>query len=284
MVGLDEDEAWLGPIYRDSHGVYGNFSASVEAIGVSIAGGTTQAWVNADSLQLIVPDVEANGGAFTISDLDANTQGTQQLTFKNSVSPYTGAYIKTYSVDANGSDMIVRSGGRFIAGGGEYASNRYNAGSFEGAEATWIGSDSAVYIESNGNTIANRKKWTFSATGDLIAPNGAVYEAAYKGETVALTSANLIGNGYSGASAIYIELPLPKKIAEGSSVNLTAFTAGLRGIKGTIAANGTNLLANTTVARSGAGGLRLTISGQTTNFTANTPVSAVVSNITVVIS
>ena len=284
MVGLDENEAWLGPIYRDSHGVYGNFSASVEAIGVSVAGGTTQAWVNADSIRFIAPDVEANGGAFTISDLDANTQGTQQLTFKNSVSPYTGAYIKTYSVDANGSDMIVRSGGRFIAGGGEYASNRYNAGSFEGAEATWIGSDSAVYIESNGNTIANRKKWTFSATGDLIAPNGAVYEAAYKGETVALTSANLIGNGYAGASAIYIELPLPKKIAEGSSVNLTTFTAGLRGIKGTIAANGTNLLANTTAARSGAGGLRLTISGQTTNFTANTPVSAVVSNITVVIS
>lgn len=284
MVGLDEDEAWLGPIYRDSHGVYGNFSASVEAIGVSIAGGTTQAWVNADSIQLIAPDVEANGGSFTISDLDANTQGTQQLTFKNSVSPYAGAYIKTYSVDVNGSDMIVRSGGRFIAGGGEYASNRYNAGSFEGAEATWIGSDSAVFIESNGNTISSRNKWTFSASGDLIAPNGAVYEAAYKNETVALTSANLIGNGYAGASSIYIELPLPKKIAEGSSVNLTTFTAGLRGVNGTIAANGTNLLTNTTAARSGAGGLRLTITGQTTNFTANTPVSAVVANITVGIS
>ena len=67
-------------------------------------------------------------------------------------------------------------------------------------------------------------------------------------------------------------------------MNLTTFTAGLRGVNGTIAANGTNLLTNTTAARSGAGGLRLTITGQTTNFTANTPVSAVVSNITVEIS
>lgn len=186
--------------------------------------------------------------------------------------------------DRNGSDVLIRPGGRLIIGGGEYASNRYDAGSFEGVEAAWIGSDSAVFIESNGNTIASRKKWTFSATGDLIAPNGAVYEAAYKGETVTLTGANLIGNGYSGGSAIYIELPLPKKIAEGSSVNLTTFTAGLRGVKGTIAANGTNLLANTTVARSNAGGLRLTISGQTTNFMANTPVSAVVSNLTITVS
>lgn len=293
--------ATLASINRDANGqsVYGKYGLEEEVI--NAAGDSSNGWdvTIADRLSVIGINgsdagsitaegkITAEGGSITISDA-YSVNAYEQLTFYNAgditPGPYSGSYIRSYDVDANGSDMIVRSGGRFIAGGGEYASNRYNAGSFEGAEATWIGSDSAVYIESNGNTIANRKKWTFSATGDLIAPNGAVYEAAYKGETVALTSANLIGNGYAGASAIYIELPLPKKIAEGSSVNLTTFTAGLRGIKGTIAANGTNLLANTTAARSGAGGLRLTISGQTTNFTANTPVSAVVSNITVEIS
>ena len=197
---------------------------------------------------------------------------------------YNNTYIVAVDGDANGSVMLIRPGATLIAGGGEYASNRWNVGDISVTnEQTFIGADSIVYIESNGGTIANRKTWTFY-NGDITAPNGAVYEVPYKGETVTLTGANLIGNGYSGASSIYIELPLPKKIAEGSSVNLTTFTAGLRGINGTIAANGTNLLANTTAARSGAGGLRLTISGQTTNFTANTPVSAVVSNITVVIS
>lgn len=197
---------------------------------------------------------------------------------------YTGSYIQAVNGDANGSVVLIRPGASLIAGGGEYASNRWAVGDISVTnEQTFIGADSIVYIESNGGTIANRKTWTFY-NGDITAPNGAVYEVPYKDETVTLTGANLIGNGYSGASAIYIELPLPKKIAEGSSVNLTTFTAGLRGVNGTIAANGTNLLANTTAARSGAGGLRLTITGQTTNFTANTPVSAVVANITVVIS
>ena len=197
---------------------------------------------------------------------------------------YTGSYIQAVNGDANGSVVLIRPGASVILGGGEYASNRWNVGDIAvTSEQTYIGADSAVYIESNGGTIANRKTWTFYS-GDITAPNGAVYEVPYKGETVTLTSANLIGNGYAGASSIYIELPLPKKIAEGSSVNLTTFTAGLRGVNGTIAANGTNLLTNTTAARSGAGGLRLTITGQTTNFTANTPVSAVVSNITVEIS
>lgn len=246
----------------------------------------------ADTYALIIgngADNNTRANALTVDwDGNINCSGIKtdsKINFVSSQNPnYTGSYIHAVNGDANGSDMIVNSGGRFIAGGGEYASNRYNAGSFEGAEATWIGSDSAVFIESNGNTITSRNKWTFSASGDLIAPNGAVYEAAYKGETVTLTGANLIGNGYSGASAIYIELPLPKKIAKGSSVNLTTFTAGLRGVKGTIAANRTNLLANTTVARSNAGGLLLTISGQTTNFMANTPVSAVVSNLTITVS
>ena len=293
--------ATLASINRDANGqsVYGKYGLEEEVI--NAAGDSSNGWdvTIADRLSVIGINgsdagsitaegkITAEGGSITISDA-YSVNAYEQLTFYNAgditPGPYSGSYIRSYDVDANGSDMIVRSGGRFIAGGGEYASNRYNAGSFEGAEATWIGSDSAVFIESNGNTISSRNKWTFSASGDLIAPNGAVYEAAYKSETVTLTSANLIGNGYAGASSIYIELPLPKKISEGSNVSLTTFTAGLRGVSGTIAANGTNLLTNTTAARSGAGGLRLTITGQTTNFTANTPVSAVVSNITVEIS
>lgn len=186
--------------------------------------------------------------------------------------------------NANGSALLVRPGGPLVIGGGEYASNRYAQGDISASsnETAYLGSDSNVYIESNGNTIGNRKTWTFNASGQLIAPNGTAYEDQYKGETV--TAATVFAFGYAGNTDFYFEVMLPKKIASGSSVNLTAFKGAIRGVNGIVAANNTNLLSNTTASVSNNGNLKLQITGQTTNFKANSPAHLLVNSITFTVS
>lgn len=185
--------------------------------------------------------------------------------------------------NANGSALLVRPGGPLVIGGGEYASNRWGVGDIlTNHETARLGADSAVFIESNGNTIADRKTWMFNTSGQLIAPNGSIYEDQYKGETV--TAATVFAFGYSGNSDFYFEVQLPKKIASGSSVSLTAFNGAIRGVNGTVAANNTNLLSNTTASVSNNGNLKLQITGQTTNYKANSPAHLLVNSITFTVS
>ena len=69
-----------------------------------------------------------------------------------------------------GNNMLVQAGGNLILGGGEYPANRYNAGLGTQAtgENTFIGADESLYIETNGQTITDRKTWTFGSDGNLI--------------------------------------------------------------------------------------------------------------------
>lgn len=185
--------------------------------------------------------------------------------------------------NANGSALLVRPGGPLVIGGGEYASNRWGVGDIlTNHETARLGADSAVFIESNGNTITDRKTWTFNTSGELVAPNGTPYADRYKGETVTATA--VFAFGYSGNTDFYFEVMLPKKIAAGSSVNLTAFNGAVRGVNGTVAANNTNLLSNTTASVSNNGNLKLQISGLTTNFKANSPAHLLVNSITFTVS
>ena len=196
-------------------------------------------------------------------------------------------YLLNIFQSTNGSDFLIRPGGRLVIGGGEYASNRYAEGSFEGTEGAWLGADGSVYIESNANTIANRKKWAFNTAGELIAPNGTKYANEYKNETVTI-STPIYGHGYSGASYFYIDVELPKKIAVGSTASVTALKAGLRGVNGTVIANQSNLLSPTNYLYAASvtetGLLRLQLSGLTTNFVANTPAVLTISSLTVAFS
>ena len=199
---------------------------------------------------------------------------------------YTGGYIQAVNGDANGSVVLIRPGASLIAGGGEYASNRWAVGDILATnEKTFIGADSVVYIESNGGTIANRKTWEFDTSGNITAPNGTVYETKYKTETVTATA--LYGFGYTSATngTMYLDVMLPKKINTGSTVSVSAITAGIRGVNGLFCANSTNVLSNissSTVANSGC--LRLTLTGMATNFAANTPVHIYVNSITFTVS
>lgn len=186
--------------------------------------------------------------------------------------------------NANGSALLVRPGGPLVIGGGEYASNRYAQGDISASsnETAYLGADSNVYVESNGNTIGSRKTWTFNTSGQLVAPNGTAYDDQYKGETV--TAATVFAFGYAGNTDFYFEVMLPKKIASGSSVNLTAFNGAIRGVNGTVAANNTNLLSNTTASVSNNGNLKLQVSGLTTNYKANSPAHLLVNSITFTVS
>ena len=216
-------------------------------------------------------------------DNKGNVVMGDKLIFGNS-SVTVPTWIQHIYGNANGSALLVRPGGPLVIGGGEYASNRYAQGDISASsnETAYLGADSNVYVESNGNTIGSRKTWTFNASGQLVAPNGTAYDDQYKGETV--TAATVFAFGYAGNSDFYFEVMLHKKIAAGSSVSLTAFTGAIRGVNGTVAANATNLLSNTTASLSNNGNLKLQISNQTTNYKANSPAHLLVNSITFTVS
>lgn len=73
--------------------------------------------------------------------------------------------------DVNGTVVGLGAGGLTLVGGGEYATNRYNVGDLNDTdERLYLGADGYVYIESNGNTIGDRKTWAFTTGGSILAP------------------------------------------------------------------------------------------------------------------
>lgn len=86
------------------------------------------------------------------------------------------SYIQHIYGNTNGGAILIRPGSPLVMGGGEYASNRYGLGDIPltgtGSEDAYLGADRAVHIESNANTIGNRKTWDFDASGNITTPQG----------------------------------------------------------------------------------------------------------------
>lgn len=115
-----------------------------------------------------------NDSGFLTADIteDVTTQNKMIFNSADNTS-YKNAYIQAITGDANGSVLLVKPGGTLIAGGGEYALNRWGVGDITTSnEKAYFGSDSLLYIETNGNTIANRKTWEFGINGNLTTPIG----------------------------------------------------------------------------------------------------------------
>lgn len=74
------------------------------------------------------------------------------------------------TTDANGNGIGISGGGLIIIGSGEYTDNLYSALSspFGGTETTYIGSDNNIYIESNGQTIANRLGFVLNNSHEIL--------------------------------------------------------------------------------------------------------------------
>lgn len=125
--------------------------------------------------------IVGNGDADTLSNaLEVEWDGSTTIGGAKSTDPAlkfrtshhnanTQAIIQAHDPgNANGHNLVVRAGGNLVAGGGEYATQRYGLGDITTLENAYIGADGAVYIETNANTIANRRTWTFGAGGALV--------------------------------------------------------------------------------------------------------------------
>ena len=114
---------------------------------------------------------------------------------------YTKSVIQTYAGDANGAGLVIENGGSTFIGGGEAASNLYNAvgkGS-ESTERLYLASDTHVYIDTNCQTIGSRRQFCFTSGGKLEVPvdvtiNGASVKAVINWMNKYNSMLNIIGN------------------------------------------------------------------------------------------
>lgn len=121
--------------------------------------------------------IDALSDSILLGNTDVDTGSFVQYRFRTK--NYSGSFIRAYDNGTSyGHNLLIQSGGLLILGSGEYAANRYALSDLQGQdiEATYLGSDNQVYIETAGNSIANRKTFTFGNNGDLwMPPDGRVY-------------------------------------------------------------------------------------------------------------
>lgn len=112
---------------------------------------------------------------------------TATLTLRNSAS-YLRAYPDSNNTNKS-NNLIIRSGGNLILGGGESAQGLYdqNIDAAQGTgENTHLAADGHIYLYSNCNTIGNRKTWICSTNGSFSTP-GAISASGNISATGTLT-------------------------------------------------------------------------------------------------
>ena len=85
---------------------------------------------------------------------------------------YSNAFIYAYqdhSSTTYGTNMVIHSGGGMFIGAGESPANHYSAkGASYNGEEIYITSDGGIYIQGNGNTIANRVGLYVNASHEIV--------------------------------------------------------------------------------------------------------------------
>lgn len=105
--------------------------------------------------------------------------------------------LRAYPGDQYGAGVYLGAGARTVIGGGEYSTSfQEQLGGDEGEEKLYLGSDNDVHVETNANTFANRKRWTFGKDGTLTAPGSVTATAR---DSSYLTSAT------AGYPAVYVK-------------------------------------------------------------------------------
>lgn len=133
--------------------------------------------------------------------------------------------IKHVYGNTNGGAIIIRPGSPLVMGGGEYATNRYDLGDIPltgtGSEDAYLGADRAVHIESNANTIGNRKTWDFDESGNITTPAGGLIngvDITTRGPKItdptATTSNKSIASGTTWTEFTNFSLPAGTHIVE----------------------------------------------------------------------
>lgn len=186
--------------------------------------------------------IEGNGGNLAIVETGASTRATfkagggvtlsGQLDVNGSVVLAQGNILKfpsaNYSAGGQiftrdggqyGSNMVITSGGNMIIGGGESAVACANELDASTTEHTYITADGDIYFSSNGNTWADRKTMTYTASGVLNVPI-----RVQSGGTVKLyDNATKRGLSLSTNSTGYAEIVLNKEGTEQWNTGLRAY-------------------------------------------------------------
>ena len=129
---------------------------------------------------------------------------------------YSSAYIYAYQDHQStpyGVNLVVNPGGGLFIGSGESPSSHYSAkGSTYNGEDTYITADGTVFIQANGNTIANRLGFYISTSQQIIpckaetATNnvGSIGTSSYKWASMYATTfyGDLSGNATTATSAV----------------------------------------------------------------------------------
>lgn len=126
--------------------------------------------------------------------------------------------------DANGTAIRIGAGGAVFIGGGEYANNRYHVADIsDGDEVLYMGADSSAYIETNAQTIANRKTFTFGSDGTFNSPstikqNGTAVSLA--GHTHSFTPAGTIAVQTAGSTTSITPVTKKTVVTGGSTTDV----------------------------------------------------------------
>ena len=100
-----------------------------------------------------------------------------------------------HDAKANGQNMVIKSGGNVIIGGGESPSKCYTTDLVESAtESMYVTADNSIYFYSNANTYENKYVASFSNTGVFDAPT------LSEGGVAILSKAFPIGSCYTTAT------------------------------------------------------------------------------------
>ena len=116
----------------------------------------------------------------------------QNVQSDNSITT-TGAFIRVYDdhdATANGSNMVIQSGGNVIIGGGESPGAYYNANlKNDTNEKLYLTADTEIHFITNGQTIANAKDTYIDTSGN------------FTGKAANVTGTVAIGNGGTGLTS-----------------------------------------------------------------------------------
>ena len=180
------------------------------------------------------------------SATDTNTPA--KITFKakdtTTGQMYGSAYIAVYNDHAsaaNGSNMVLHSGGNIFLGSGESPNGHYALKKTDSGENTYITSDGVVHIQGNANTVANRVGVQLT-TGHALVPEKA--DAATNNVGSIGTSDYKWANGYfTNINGVAVGTPKFTDTtytgANGISLSGTTFSnSGVRSVA-TGSANGT---------------------------------------------
>lgn len=102
---------------------------------------------------------------------------------------------------ADGTVVGLGAGGLTLVGGGEYASSRYSVGDLaDTSERLYLGADAAVYIESNGGTIADRHTMEYNTNGALVVggASGSTIVKELEGVDLSLADNGVTANQFPG--------------------------------------------------------------------------------------